>query len=168
MPRRLTNPRRQASLHADAALNHIHTSTTTASSLAPRIHSTVAMSKSNTPTRASGRFSKFPSFQGLKRASISSKTSQTLFKVYRVLKGFKVLRVSRAKGSHLRVSTLVHTPIYRLLLAAMLDHVTTGNDGRVRTGCTARVRAQLDGWPLSPLTPQSLTTPQPQHRLQIA
>ena len=54
MPRRLTNPRRQASLHADAALNHIHTSTTTASSLAPRIHSTVAITKSNTPTRASG------------------------------------------------------------------------------------------------------------------
>ena len=95
------------------------TPTTTAPSLAPRIHSTVAISKSNTPKRASGRFSKFPSFQGLKRASISSKTSQTLFKVYRVLKGFKVLRVSRAKGSHLRVSTLVHTPMYCLLLVAM-------------------------------------------------
>ena len=87
-------------------------------------------------------------FQGCSRVSIS--------------------RASRVKGSHLRVSTLVHTPIYRLLLAATLDHVTTGNDGRVRTGCTARVRAQMDGWPLSPLTPQSLTTPQPQHRLQIA
>ena len=90
----------------------------------------------------------FSKFQGCSRVSIS--------------------RASRVKGSHLRVSTLVHTPIYRLLLAAMLDHVTTGNDGRVRTGCTARVRAQMDGWPLSPLTPQSLTTPQPQHRLQIA
>ena len=90
----------------------------------------------------------FSKFQGCSRVSIS--------------------RASRVKGSHLRVSTLVHTPIYHLLLAATLDHVTTGNDGRVRTGCTARVRAQMDGWPLSPLTPQSLTTPQPQHRLQIA
>ena len=39
-----------------------------------------------------------------------------------------------------------------------------GNDGKVHARYTARVRAQMDGWPLSPLTPQSLTTPQPRHR----
>ena len=73
----LVNPRRQGSLHADAVLNHIPTSTTTASSLAPRIHSTVAMNKSNTPTRASGLFQRFQVFKDSKRASVSSKTSQT-------------------------------------------------------------------------------------------
>ena len=53
-------------------------------------------------------------------AEISKKKKKKkIFKVYRVLKGFKVLRVSRAKGSHLRVSTLVHTPMYCLLLVAM-------------------------------------------------
>jgi hypothetical protein len=142
------------------------------------------MNKSNTPTRASGLFQRFQVFKDSKRASMSSKTSQTFratglsgphpfkfpggsgtvnsimaiwllrvkifkgtqrFQVFHgmrdIFKGiknpklhsprskfFKILRcsrlskfsrVSRAKGSHLRVSTLVYAPMYRLLLVAV-------------------------------------------------
>ena len=71
----------------------------------------------------------------------------------------------RAKGSHLRASTLVCTPTHRLSTRSHVGYTSPhGNDGKVHARHTARVRAQLDGWPLSPLTPQSLTTPQLRHR----
>ena len=71
----------------------------------------------------------------------------------------------RAEGSHLRASTLVCTPTHRLSTRSRVGYTSPhGNDGKVHTRHTARVRAQMDGWPLSPLTPQSLTTPQLRHR----
>ena len=71
----------------------------------------------------------------------------------------------RAKGSHLRASTLVCTPTHRLSTRSHVGYTSPhGNDGKVHARHTARVRAQMDGWPLSPLTPQSLTTPQLRHR----
>ena len=62
-----------------------------------------------------------------------------------------------------RLHLSVHLRI-AFLLVAMWYTSPHGNDGKVHARHTARVRAQLDGWPLSPLTPQSLTTPQPRHR----
>ena len=61
---------------------------------------------------------KFSGSKGFKGPNFTV-TDQSASKFSRVFKGFKFSRASRAKGSHLGVSTLVHTPMYRLLLVAM-------------------------------------------------
>ena len=67
------------------------------------------------------------SFQGprVSKVQVSQSKNQKATKFQGCFKGIKFPRASRAKGSHLRVSTLDCTPTYRLLLVACREHVTT-------------------------------------------
>ena len=104
--------------------------------------------------------------QGIGRPILACLHSQKLSKVPNLLHRSPDFSTGfRAKGSHLRASTLVCTPTHRLSTRSHVGYTSPhGNDGKVHARHTARVRAQMDGWPLSPLTPQSLTTPQLRHR----
>ena len=104
--------------------------------------------------------------QGTRRPILACLNSQKSPKFQICSTGARIFSTGfRAKGSHLRASTLVCTPTHRLSTRSHVGYTSPhGNDGKVHARHTAQVRAQLDGWPLSPLTPQSLTTPQLRHR----